>query len=111
MVRTYPMKIPILTAMAIAALTSLAWASSVVVDQRDRSFGVKEITVPAGAEVTFLNRDIFDHNVYSDTRGATFDIGLQQPGESRSVRFEKPAQVKVRCRIHPKMRLTVNVTG
>lgn len=103
-------KLPILTVMAVCALAASAWAATVAVEQRGRSFGVAELSVQVGDTVTFVNNDIYGHNVYSDTKGAVFDIGLQEPGETRDVTFEESVIAKVRCRIHPRMRLQVTVT-
>jgi plastocyanin len=103
-------KLPILAAMTVCAVAASAWAASLTVEQRGRSFGVAELAVQVGDSVTFINNDIYGHNVYSDTEGAVFDIGLQEPGETRDVTFEEAVIAKVRCRIHPRMRLQVSVT-
>lgn len=102
-------KAVILGAMVICAVASTVWATSNVVEQRNRSFGVAKLTVKAGEPVLFVNNDYYGHNVYSDTEGAVFDIGLQEPGETREITFEVAAIVKVRCRIHPRMRLSITV--
>ena len=96
--------------MTCCAFAATAWAAALTVEQRDRSFGVTELEVKAGDTVTFVNNDIYGHNVYSDTEGAIFDIGLQEPGETRDVTFDEAVVAKLRCRIHPRMRLQVTVT-
>jgi plastocyanin len=103
-------KLPIIDGMTLCALMASAWATVLTVEQRDRSFGVAELTIKAGDTVKFVNNDIYGHNVYSDTKDATFDIGLQEPGETRDVTFDDAVVAKVRCRIHPRMRLQVTVT-
>jgi plastocyanin len=103
-------RLPILAAMATITLVATAWAASVTVEQRDRSFGVAEISVKVGDTVTFINNDIYGHNVYSDTTDAVFDIGLQEPGETLGVKFDEAVVAKIRCRIHPRMHLQVSVT-
>ena len=99
----------VLVGMAALAAASSAWAATIVVEQRGRAFSEREITIKAGDEVSFVNNDSYGHNVYSETEGAVFDIGLQDPGETLKVSFKDPAIVEVRCRIHPRMRLTINV--
>jgi plastocyanin len=59
--------------------------------------------------VTFVNDDDNVHNVYSATPGQEFDLGAQQPGTAGSHVFATSGEVKVRCAIHPRMRLTVTV--
>lgn len=101
------MRLAIVLVLAMMTCASVAWAASVVVSQQKRSFGVRELRLKAGDEVVFVNDDYYGHNVYSE--GAEFDIGLQDPGESRTVTFETAGEYSVRCRIHPRMRLTVVV--
>jgi plastocyanin len=103
-------RIAFLAVMAFCAAASTVWAASNVVEQRNRSFGVAELSVMAGEQVTFVNNDVYGHNVYSDTKGAVFDIGLQEPGETRAITFAETAVVMVHCRIHPRMRLVIIVT-
>jgi plastocyanin len=103
-------KVAAIAGMALCALAATAWAATVTVEQRGRSFGVAELTVKVGDTVTFVNNDIYGHNVYSDTKDAEFDIGLQEPGETLDVTFDEPVNAKVRCRIHPRMRLQITVT-
>lgn len=103
-------KVAAIAGMALCALAATAWAATVTVEQRGRSFGVAELTVKVGDTVTFVNNDIYGHNVYSDTKDAEFDIGLQEPGETLDVAFDEAVNAKVRCRIHPRMRLQITVT-
>jgi plastocyanin len=103
-------KVGIIAALAACTVTATAWAATLVVEQRGRSFGVAALEVRVGDIVTFVNNDIYGHNVYSETEGAVFDIGLQEPGETRDVTFEEAVVAKVRCRIHPRMRLQITVS-
>lgn len=80
------------------------------ISQKGRNFTPGEVTVKRGDMVRFVNDDFYGHNVYSETEGASFDIGLQAPGEERDVVLEKLGIVDVRCRIHPRMRLSIIVT-
>lgn len=103
-------KVAAISSLAFCALAATAWAATLTVEQRGRSFGVAKLAVKVGDTVTFVNNDIYGHNVYSDTKGAEFDIGLQEPGETLDVTFEEAVIAKVRCRIHPRMRLQITVT-
>jgi hypothetical protein len=47
--------------------------------------------------------------VYSKTPGAEFNVKLQEPGSESPVVMERPGTVDVRCAIHPRMRLRVEV--
>jgi hypothetical protein len=61
-----------------------------------------------GTTVDFPNRDSTLHNVYG-AYGARFDLGMYGQGQSRSVRFDKPGVVRVRCNVHSMMEAFVVV--
>lgn len=60
--------------------------------------------VPVGSTVLFENEDNEMHNVHSTTPGNRFDIGAHNKGDIKSVIFEKPGAVMLRCKIHTQMR-------
>lgn len=66
--------------------------------------------VPVGSTVTFPNHDPFNHNVFSRSESATFDLGSYRRGESRSVTFVKPGIVPIFCDVHAQMSAFVVVT-
>jgi len=71
--------------------------------QRNKTFEPKVTVVPRGEAVEFPNEDKLQHNVFSLSPEATFDLGLYKRGESRTVSFEKPGIVPIFCNIHPQM--------
>lgn len=93
---------------ALASALALAGENHTVVQVR-RAFEPAELTAKVGDGITFVNRDLYDHNVYSDSPGNSFNIGIQPPGDSNGLTLKAPGTVEVRCRIHPKMRLVVTV--
>lgn len=86
-----------------------ASAEDVTITQENKAFSEKEVMIKAGDSITFVNNDKVTHNVYSRSKGNKFDSGAQTPGSSMAQTFSAPGKVKVRCAIHPKMKLTVNV--
>lgn len=96
------------TAALLVASASPALAE-ISIHQKGKKFSEKSITIKAGTTVTFINDDKVAHNVYSRSSAGKFDTGAQQPGTTLSHVFDKPGKVKVRCAIHPRMKLTVNV--
>ena len=95
------------TVGALVAVAAFAGESRVV--QSGKAFEPKALTVKAGDSVVFANEDIYDHNVYSESDGNVFNLGIQSPGQTNSVTLGTAGVVAVRCRIHPKMMLTVTV--
>lgn len=71
--------------------------------QENSAFNPSFIVVPVGSTVVFENLDSEMHNVHSTTAGNRFDIGAHNKGEIKSVIFEKPGAVILRCKIHPQM--------
>jgi plastocyanin len=70
---------------------------------------ITTIDIKVGDTLRFKNYDPFNHNVFSNSKAATFDLGSFPKGQSREVIFDKPGEVKVQCAIHPEMKMIVNV--
>ncbi len=98
------------TAFLFFALGISVRASTTVIDQSGQLFSEKSITVATGDSLTFANHDDVTHNisVINDDDDAT-DLGLQKPGESLTFKFDKAGKFKVRCSIHPSMKMIVTV--
>jgi len=95
--------------LASCLAASSAAAEGVIVSQKDKAFSEKEVTIKAGDSITFVNEDTVTHNTYSRSKGNKFDSGAQAPDSSMTQTFSAPGKVKVRCAIHPRMKLTVHV--
>ncbi len=95
-------------AAALSLISFSANAAEVVVNQSDKKFDTKKVDIKVGDSVKFVNSDKITHNIYS-SKGLKFDLGAQEPGASSSKVFDKAGNFKVRCAIHPRMKLTVNV--
>lgn len=74
-----------------------------VMAQQNIAFVPHVLIVPAGATVTFPNRDKVRHHVYSFSRAKKFDLKLYGRDETRSVVFDKPGIVALGCNIHDAM--------
>ncbi len=77
--------------------------------QKDEQFAPHVVAVTAGSSVAFPNQDPFFHNVFSLSRGASFNLGRYPSGASRSKVFAKPGIVKVFCEIHSHMSAVIRV--
>ena len=74
-----------------------------VMDQRNLTFLPHILPVPVGATVSFPNNDKVDHNVFSLSRTKKFSLGSYKPGETKTVQFDKPGFVELRCDVHAEM--------
>ncbi|MGI9489922.1 MAG: cupredoxin domain-containing protein [Geminicoccaceae bacterium] len=94
---------------AMFIVVPIAGAEQLTIIQESKAFSKKNVNISVGDTINFANNDKKTHNVYSRSKGHKFDIGAQRPGTSASHTFTAPGKVKVRCAIHPRMKLTVNV--
>ena len=103
----------ILTLTLVGGITGLtvavANAGDVAVTQAGKKFSERRLTIAVGDTITFVNDDDTTHNVHSMNDGHAFDLGAQAPGTEMSHTFDTPGQIKVRCAIHPKMKIDVTV--
>jgi plastocyanin len=77
--------------------------------QRDESFVPRVAAITRGSTVEFPNLDSYFHNVFSLSRGASFDLGRYPKGESRTRTFTQPGLIKVYCHLHSDMSATIVV--
>lgn len=77
--------------------------------QKDEQFVPHVVAVTAGSTVAFPNQDAFFHNVFSLSRGASFNLGRYPSGSSRSKVLTRPGIVKVFCDIHSQMSAVIRV--
>ena len=133
------MKKTLVMAATIAALPATAFAGTTVVEgadaaaqyeakkgssytlaQKDKIFILrapdgtetpkpKTLTVKAG-EVIFLTNEEekYVHNVY-DSSDDSWVLKKQEPSGVASIAFSDPGEHKLRCAIHPKMKIKVTV--
>jgi plastocyanin len=106
------MRIPVILVSAAALLVVgvSVRAASVTIDQAGQQFSEKSVALASGDSLVFANRDDVTHNIniIDDDDDAT-DLGLQKPGESLNHKFDKAGKFKIRCSIHPSMKMVVNV--
>ena len=106
------MRLPLTVLVFALFLSPLAAhaGSDHVISQKGKKFSPGEISIKAGDTVTFVNDDKTRHNVYSRTAGHKFKIKKQKPGAKDSITFDDSGVIDVRCAIHPKMKLVINVS-
>lgn len=82
-------------------------SNRVTVEIKDFDFVPRDLTVSAGAEITWVNRDNAPHDATSDEGGWSSDV-LKQ-GEQGSVQFEEPGTFEYGCSIHTDMTAKLTV--
>jgi plastocyanin len=102
----------VFAALLIVEQTSIfAWAAATHrIAQKGRAFEIQEIDIRRGDTLTFANDDPFLHQIFVESPTLSFESDEQPPGETVQVKFPAAGTFEVRCHIHPKMLLTVDVS-
>lgn len=98
--------------LSLLAFDHSASAATKTIVQAGQAFSETEITIKAGDHVKFLNQDDVNHNILvqtGDDDDDGRDMGVQPPTGAVEVPFDKAGKFKVRCHIHPSMKLAVEV--
>jgi plastocyanin len=74
-----------------------------------KQFLPRVMVVPVGSTMSFPNHDPFNHNVFSLSPEARFDLGLYGRGESKSTQLTRAGIIRVYCNVHPNMSAIVVV--
>lgn len=84
-------------------------ASSTPVDIRDFAFQPADVTIAAGSEVVWTNRDSSGHTVTADD--GSFNSGRLTQGQPFAQPFATAGTFAYHCAFHPDMTGTVTVTA
>jgi plastocyanin len=104
------LKLGVATVVAIFSATIIVFAAGEqTIVQSGRAFHPEQIEIKAGDTLRFTNQDEFIHQIYVQSDKMSFDSDEKAPGESVEIRFPATGNFEVRCHIHPKMRLVVQV--
>jgi plastocyanin len=82
----------------------------VVIDQRNKTFVPSWAVVRRGTTIEFPNHDNIYHNVFSQSSGNSFDLGLYNAGTpAKTHAFQSAGAADIYCNIHPAMAASVLV--
>ena len=97
-------------AVILLFVAMTAGAAEISINQADKQFSMPSVTIKSGDTLVFHNADTVDHNVnIISPNGDADDKGVQSPGDTLKVTFSKPGDYQARCRIHPRMKMSVTV--
>ena len=100
----------IAVAVAVAGGAASVWAGTLIIGQAGQVFSAKTLALAVGDVVIFLDDDTVRHNIrILDSQDTMTDVGVQNPGQRLTYTFSKSGKFRVRCGIHPGMKLTVIV--
>ncbi len=98
----------VLVMSASLASVGVATAAEYIVDQKKNKFAPRDMTIKAGDKITFRNSDPYRHHVGNGDNQMKFGK-VMPPGKSYTQLFDEKGRFKVRCAMHPKMRMNVTV--
>jgi plastocyanin len=76
----------------------------VVIEQKGKAFNPTWAVVQRGTVIEFPNNDNIYHNVFSNSSGNSFDLGLyNSSSEAKTHTFIEAGAVDIYCNIHPQM--------
>jgi cytochrome c peroxidase len=99
-------------ALAALAVAGPSGATSTTITQAGQAFSETDVSIKVGDHIRFANQDDVNHNILvqeGDDDDNARDMGVQAPGQSVDVGFDKAGKFKIRCHIHPSMKLNVEV--
>ena len=99
----------VLILVSFAIANHVLAAEPVVISQKGKTFHPSQITIGIGDVIVIKNDDRVLHHVYIESPDFQFDSGEQPPSRQVSITFDRAGSFDVRCDIHPKMRLRVEV--
>ena len=93
--------------LLVASVAAVAGVA--IVSQKGRAFSVGTLQIARGDVVRFSNDDKFRHQIFVDAASFDYDSAEQDPGTSVEIHFPTAGSFEVRCHIHPKMLLKIDV--
>src|ERR1700724_3531233 len=106
---------PIRFAAAIAFLMGIVVAASaaatITVGQHGLVFTQSAASLSRGDRIIFTNEDDVIHNIniFGPGNDESTDLGLQKPGSTLTYKFDNAGAYRIRCNIHPAMKMVVTV--
>jgi plastocyanin len=106
-----PIRLSLVVAFLMGIIVAVQAASTITVGQRGLQLSQSSASLAKGDRIVFTNEDDVIHNIHIFGPGSddSMDLGLQKPGASLSYKFDKPGAYRVRCNIHPSVKMAVTV--
>jgi plastocyanin len=98
-------------AFLLGIVVAVQAATTISVGQHGLVFTRSSASLTTGDRIVFTNEDDVIHNIHIFGPGNddSTDLGLQKPGVSLTYKFDKAGAYRVRCNIHPSVKMAVTV--
>jgi len=106
-----PIRLATATAFLIGIVVAAAAATTITVGQHGMLFTQSAASLAKGDRIVFTNEDDVIHNIhiFGPSNDDSTDLGLQKPGATLSYKFDKSGGYRIRCNIHPSVKMAVTV--
>ncbi|KJC47101.1 hypothetical protein UP09_10715 [Bradyrhizobium sp. LTSP885] len=106
-----PIRLAIAIAILMGLVVAVPAATTITVIQRGLALNTASVSLTKGDRLSFTNDDDVIHNIHIFGPGTdeNMDLGLQKPGKLLSYKFDKAGAYRVRCNIHPSVKMAVTV--
>ena len=107
-----PTRFAIAIALLLGLVVAVPAATTITIIQRRLALDRASVSLTRGDRLNFSNDDDVIHNIHIFGPGSeeSADLGLQKPGKMLSYKFDKAGAYRVRCNIHPSVKMAVTVT-
>ncbi|TMK51454.1 MAG: hypothetical protein E6G70_03770 [Alphaproteobacteria bacterium] len=104
-------RLPIAIAILLGFVVAVPAATTITVIQRGLALNMASVSLTKGDRLNFTNDDDVIHNIhiFGPEGDANVDLGLQKPGKILSYKFDNGGAYRVRCNIHPSVKMAVTV--
>jgi plastocyanin len=106
-----PTRLAAAIAFLIGIVVGVQAATTLTVRQHGLLLSQSSASLAKGDRIVFTNEDDVIHNIHIFGPGNddSSDLGLQKPGATLSYKFDKVGAYRVRCNIHPSVKMAVTV--
>ena len=106
-----PTRLAVAIAILMGLVVAVPAATTITVIQRGLVLNMASVSLAKGDRLNFTNDDDVIHNIHVFGPGDddSADLGLQKPGKILSYKFDKAGAYRIRCNIHPSVKMAVTV--
>jgi plastocyanin len=104
-------RLTVAAAILMGLVVAVPAATTITIIQRGLALDRASVSLTKGDRLNFSNDDDVIHNIHIFGPGSedSMDLGLQKPGKMLSYQFDKAGAYRVRCNIHPSVKMAVTV--
>jgi cytochrome c peroxidase len=104
-------RLAIAIAILLGFVVAVPAATTMTIIQRGLALNPTSATISRGDRLEFTNDDDVIHNIHIIGPGGddSVDLGLQKPGKHLTYKFDRAGAYRVRCNIHPSVKMSVQV--